>query len=54
VLPFFGAPLVIRTGLVSQFTAIAVDPQVSTTNGKTFDVIFIGMLFLVNFISIRK
>lgn len=35
---------------MSQFTAIAVDPQVSTTNGKTFDVIFIGkskLLFLI-------
>lgn len=42
VQPFFGAPIVIRTGVVSKFTAIAVDPHVTTTNGKTYDVIFIG------------
>ena len=40
--PFFGAPIVIRTGLISRFTVIAVDPQVKTTDGKTMDVIFIG------------
>jgi hypothetical protein len=40
--PFFGAPIVIRTGVISKFTAIAVDPQVTTTDGKTYDVIFIG------------
>ena len=44
VLPFFGAPIVIRTGLISRFTVIAVDPQVKTTDGKTFDVIFVGTI----------
>lgn len=40
--PFFGSPILIRTGLISRFTSIAVDPQVGTTDGKTFDVIFVG------------
>ena len=40
--PFFGAPIVIRTGLISRFTAITVDPQVGTTDGKTFDVVYVG------------
>ena len=40
---FFGAPMVVRTGLMSRFTAIAVDAQVKTTEGgKAYDVIFIG------------
>ena len=47
VAPFFGAPIVIRTGLISRFTVIAVDPQVKTTDGKTVDVIFIGTGFIV-------
>ena len=42
VLPFFGAPMVIRTGIVSRFTVIAVDPQVKTTDGKAYDVLFVG------------
>ena len=42
VRPFFGSPVLIRTGLVSRFTSLAVDPQVGTTEGKTFDVIFVG------------
>ncbi len=44
VAPFFGAPVLIRTsGLVtSRFSAIAVDPQVATTDGKAYDVIFVG------------
>lgn len=43
VSPFFGGPIVIRTGgVISKFTAVAVDPQVTTTDGKTYDVIFIG------------
>lgn len=29
VAPFFGSPVLIRTGLISRFTTIAVDPQVS-------------------------
>ncbi len=40
--PFFGAPLVIRTGLSSRFTVVAVDPQVRTTSGDAYDIIFIG------------
>ncbi len=43
VSPFFGAPFVIRTGLVSRFTTLAVDPQVRTTAGDAFDVVFVGM-----------
>ncbi len=42
VLPFFGAPLVVRSGLTSRFTVVAVDPQVRTTSGDAYDVIFIG------------
>ena len=42
VLPFFGGPLVVRTGLISRFTVIAVEPQVKTTEGKAYDVIFVG------------
>jgi hypothetical protein len=44
--PFFGSPIVIRTGIISKFTAIAVDPQVTTTDGKTYDVLFIGKSML--------
>ncbi len=40
--PFFGAPVVIRTGPSSRFTVIAVDPQVRTTSGDAYDVVFIG------------
>ena len=39
---FFGAPMIVRTGLMSRFTAIAVDAQVKTTEGKAYDVIFVG------------
>ena len=46
--PFFGSPVLIRTGLVSRFTTIAVDPQVGTTEGKTFDVIFVGKKTISN------
>lgn len=42
VKPFFGAPIVIRTGIMSKFTVLAVDPQVKTTDGTAFDVLFIG------------
>lgn len=42
VRPFFGAPLVVRTGLGARFTVLAVDPQVKTTQGEAFDVIFVG------------
>jgi hypothetical protein len=30
VSPYFGAPIVVRTGLMSRFTVIAVDPQVTS------------------------
>ena len=40
---FFGAPIVVRTGVLSsRFTAIAVDPQIMTTAGKAYDIVFIG------------
>ena len=40
---FFGAPVAVRTGVLSsRFTAIAVDPQIMTTEGKAYDIIFIG------------
>ena len=80
VSPFFGAPIVVRTGRYSfynaviqrlpfevapfqiyrcidlflftgllspRFTAVAVDPQIMTTEGKTYDVIFIGKFYKV-------
>lgn len=49
VAPFFGAPLVVRTGLVSRFTVLAVDPQVKTTSGDAYDVVFIGEDLLKTF-----
>ncbi|XP_020291407.1 semaphorin-1A isoform X2 [Pseudomyrmex gracilis] len=39
---FFGQPIVIRTSFHYRFTQIAVDPQVKTMGGKTYDVLFIG------------
>ena len=40
---FFGAPIVVRTGVFSsRFTAIAVDQQIMTTAGKAYDIVFIG------------
>uniref|UniRef100_T1JFQ1 Semaphorin-1A n=1 Tax=Strigamia maritima TaxID=126957 RepID=T1JFQ1_STRMM len=39
---FWGHPIAIRTSLKSRFTQIAVDPQVKTPDGKTYDVLFIG------------
>ncbi|XP_066594900.1 semaphorin-1A-like isoform X2 [Prorops nasuta] len=39
---FFGQPIVIRTSFHYRFTHIAVDPQVKTPGGKTYDVLFIG------------
>ncbi|XP_071862291.1 semaphorin 1a isoform X1 [Bombus fervidus] len=39
---FFGQPIVIRTSFHYRFTQIAVDPQVKTPGGKTYDVLFIG------------
>ena len=40
--PFFNNPVLIRTGLNMAFTSIAVDGQVATPDGSTFDVIFVG------------
>ena len=54
VAPFFGAPIVIRTGLISRFTVIAVDPQVKTTDGKTVDVIFIGKVLMLRYMRRLK
>ncbi|CAH1121167.1 unnamed protein product [Ceutorhynchus assimilis] len=41
---YHGRPILIRVSLNYRFTAIAVDPQVRTVNGKTlpYDVIYIG------------
>uniref|UniRef100_T1IUH4 Semaphorin-1A n=1 Tax=Strigamia maritima TaxID=126957 RepID=T1IUH4_STRMM len=39
---FWGHPIAIKTSLKSRFTQIAVDPQVKTPDGKTYDVLFIG------------
>lgn len=40
--PIHEAPLLVHTGSNYKFTAIAVDPQVETMNGKSYDVVFIG------------
>ena len=40
--PIHNSPLLIHTGSNYKFTAIAVDPQVETLNGKSYDVVFIG------------
>lgn len=39
---FFGQPILIRTSTMYRFTQIAVDPQIKTPGGKTYDVIFVG------------
>ncbi|XP_071446082.1 semaphorin-1A-like isoform X8 [Hetaerina americana] len=39
---FFGLPVVIRISMQYRFTMIAVDPQVRTSDGKAYDVLFIG------------
>lgn len=39
---FFKQPIVIRTSFHYRFTQIAVDPQIKTPGGKTYDVLFIG------------
>uniref|UniRef100_A0A1B6EFF5 Semaphorin-1A n=1 Tax=Clastoptera arizonana TaxID=38151 RepID=A0A1B6EFF5_9HEMI len=39
---FFKQPIVIRTSFYYRFTQIAVDPQIKTPGGKTYDVLFIG------------
>jgi semaphorin 6 len=40
--PIHEAPLLVHTGANYKFTSIAVDPQVETLNGKSYDVVFIG------------
>lgn len=35
-------PVVVHTGFMYRYTAIAVDPQVEAANSKTYDVLFIG------------
>lgn len=39
---FFGHPILIRTSTIYRFTQVAVDPQIKTPGGKTYDVIFVG------------
>ncbi|XP_042895168.1 semaphorin-1A [Parasteatoda tepidariorum] len=39
---FWGKPIVIYTGFKFRYTHIAVDPQIETSNGEKFDVLFIG------------
>lgn len=40
--PLWGNPIVIQTSFNYRFTQIAVDPQIETASGKTFDVLFIA------------
>lgn len=40
--PIHQSPLLVHTASNYKFTAIAVDPQVETLNGKSYDVVFIG------------
>ena len=40
--PFFGSPVLLRTGFNTGFTAIDVDAQVMAPDGSRFDVIFVG------------
>ena len=39
---FWNSPVLVHNSFKSRFTAIAVDPQIETASGKTFDVLFIG------------
>lgn len=39
---FWGQPIVIQSSFKFRFTQIAVDPQIETVSGKTFDVLFVG------------
>ncbi|KAI1301524.1 Semaphorin-1A [Halotydeus destructor] len=38
----WGGPILVQTSFQFRFTQIAVDPQIETVSGKTFDVLFIG------------
>lgn len=40
--PIHDSPLLVHTGSNYKFTSIAVDPQVESLNGKTYDVLFVG------------
>lgn len=40
--PFFGSPVLIRTGLNTAFTTLDVDGQVVTPDGSKYDVMFVG------------
>ena len=42
VSPFFGSPVLLRTGFNTGFSAIDVDPQVMAPDGSRFDVLFVG------------
>lgn len=39
---FWGQPLLVQSSFKFRFTQVAVDPQIETVSGKTFDVLFIG------------
>ena len=39
---FWGHPLFVQSSFKFRFTQIAVDPQIETASGKTYDVLFIG------------
>ena len=39
---FWGQPLFVQPSFKFRFTQIAVDPQIETVSGKTYDVLFIG------------
>ncbi|KAL7041760.1 hypothetical protein ACKWTF_000880 [Chironomus riparius] len=39
---YFGLPILTRVGTPYRFTQIAVDPQIKTPGGRTYDVIFVG------------
>ena len=42
VSPLWGGPIVVQTSFQFRFTQVAVDPQIETVSGKTFDVLYIG------------
>lgn len=39
---YWGSPVLVQANFRARFTAIAVDPQIETAAGKTYDVMFIG------------
>ena len=40
--PFFGSPVLIRTGLNTAFTTLDVHSQVGAPDGAKYDVMFVG------------